>query len=77
MTDAPAIGAAPAPVSFPEAQLRSQRSLTDVRARTAALADQADSSEMRAAVSRLSRFLESGQPLKNNVPRGYYLSFTV
>jgi uncharacterized protein YceH (UPF0502 family) len=77
MSVAPAIGAAPAPVSFPEAQLRSQRTLGEVRARANVLADKADSAEMRAAVDRLTRFLDSGQPLKTNVPRGYYLSFTV
>ena len=76
MADTPAIGAQPARVSFPEAQLRNQRTQGEVRAR-ATFVNQDEGAEMRAAVDRLARFLNSGQPLKPNVPRGYYLSFTV
>jgi hypothetical protein len=77
MTDTPIVGAVRAPVSFADAQFRSQRTLDGVRARANALSGEADSAEMRAAVDRLSRFLDSGLPLKTNVPRGHYLSFTV
>ncbi len=77
MTDTPVIGAQPAPASFTEARLRSQRTLGEARLRAAAMADQPDTAEMRAAVKRLSRLLDAGVPLKPNVPRGYYLSFTV
>lgn len=63
-------------VSFPETQLRSQRTMREIRAH-AAVADQAESAETRAALNRLRRFLASDQPPRTNVPRGYYLNFTV
>jgi hypothetical protein len=75
MADTPAIGANS--VSVPEAQLRSQRTMREVRAHAAVAADQADSAEMRAALKRLARILASGQPPRANVPRGFYLNFTV
>lgn len=43
----------------------------------ARVAEKSDSAEARQALARLSRFLASGQPLRGDVPRGYYLNFTV
>lgn len=74
MAETPAIGAPR--VTFPEAQLRSQRTVTEVRARAAFL-NQDDSAEARAALNRLSRLLDSGVPLKPNAPRGFYLNFII
>lgn len=64
-------------VSFPEAQLRTQRTMREIRAFAAVAADQGESAEMRAALKRLNRFLASDQPPRANVPRGFYLNFTV
>lgn len=75
MTESPRI--APNVVSFPEAQLRTGRTMREVRAQAEIVADQADSAEMRAALRRLNRFLASDEPPRANAPRGYYLSFTV
>lgn len=75
MADTPSIGANP--VSFPEAQLRSQRTMREVRAHAAVAAGEAESAETRAALKRLSHMLASGQPPRANVPRGFYLNFTV
>jgi len=43
----------------------------------ARVAEKSDSAEARQALARLSRLLASGQPLRGDVPRGYYLNFTV
>lgn len=75
MAETPAIGAAR--VTFPEAQLRSQRTLTEVRAQASVYAAEGDSPEAHAALKRLSRLLDSGVPLRPNVPRGFYLNFTI
>ena len=75
MADIP--GVSPNVVSFPEAQLRTSRTLAEVRARAAVAPDGADSLETRTALKRLSRILASDQPLRANAPRGFYLSFTV
>jgi hypothetical protein len=75
MADIPAIGANS--VSLPEVQLKSQRTMREIRAHAAVAAGEAESAEMRAAFKRLSRALASGQPLRADVPRGYYLNFTV
>jgi hypothetical protein len=48
----------------------------EVRA-LAAVSDKADSAEARKALARLNQFLSSGQPLHADVPRGYYLNFTI
>ena len=64
-------------VTFPEAQLRSQRTMREIRAHAAVAADGGESAEMRTALKRLSRFLASDQPPRANVPRGFYLNFTV
>ena len=49
----------------------------EVRAQSAIATDGADSLETRIALKRLSRVLASDQPLRTNVPRGFYLSFTI
>ena len=64
-------------VSFPEAQLRTSRTMREVRVHAAVVADQAESAEMRIALKRLSRVLASDQPPRANVPRGFYLNFTI
>jgi hypothetical protein len=43
----------------------------------AAVSDKADSAEARKALTRLNEFLTSGQLLRPDVPRGYYLNFTI
>jgi hypothetical protein len=43
----------------------------------ARVAEKSDSAEARQALTRLSQILASGQPLRGDVPRGYYLNFTV
>jgi hypothetical protein len=75
MADTPRVS--PNGVSFPEAQLRTQRTMREVRAQAAVVADQGESAEMRAALKRLSRILASDQPPRTNVPRGFYLNFTI
>lgn len=75
MADTPRIS--PNVLSFPEAQLRTQRTMREVRVHAAVAADQGESAEMRAALKRLSRILASGQPPRANVPRGFYLNFTI
>jgi len=75
MADTPRIS--PNVVSFPEAQLRTQRTMREVRAHAAVVADQAESAETRVALKRLRRVLASDQPPRANVPRGFYLNFTV
>ena len=64
-------------VALPEGQLKSQRTMREVRAHAAVVAEGGDSAEMRGARARLSLLLASDQPLRTNVPRGYYLNFTV
>ena len=75
MSESP--GIAPNVVTFPEAQLRTGRTMREVRARAAHIADQADSAEMHAALRRLSRFLASDEAPRAGAPRGYYLNFTI
>ena len=75
MADTPRV--TPSVVSLPEAGLRATRTVREVRAQTAIATDGADSLEMRTALKRLSRILASDQPLRTNVPRGFYLSFTI
>lgn len=43
----------------------------------ARVAEKSDSAEAREALVRLNRILASGQPLRGDVPRGYYLNFTI
>ncbi|MEK7244979.1 MAG: hypothetical protein AAB223_03055 [Pseudomonadota bacterium] len=75
MTDTP--GVSPNVVSVTEAQLRTQRFMRELKAHAAVAADGAESAEMRTALKRLGRILASDQPLRANVPRGFYLSFNV
>lgn len=52
------------------------RAMREIKA-LARVAEKSDSAEARQALARLSRLLASGQPLRGDVPRGYYLNFTV
>lgn len=48
----------------------------DVKAR-ASVFRELDSDENRSALSRLDRFLSQGTPLRDDVPRGFYLNIRV
>jgi hypothetical protein len=52
------------------------RAMREVKA-LARVAEKSDSTEARQALLRLNRILANGQPLRGDVPRGYYLNFTV
>lgn len=43
----------------------------------AAVAQSAESAQVRSAVERLARLLETGAPLRTDVPRGSYLNIRV
>jgi len=51
-------------------------SLREVKTR-AALTDQKQSNEERNSLRRLNSVLSKDQPLRQDVPRGYYLNITV
>ncbi len=75
MTDTSRIATAPAPVF--DVQTRSQRTMREVRAHANAYAGNGDSPEMQKAIGKLRRVLVTGEPLRPDVPRGYYLNFTI
>ena len=43
----------------------------------ASVSREGDTNETRSALSRLDRHLSQGQPLRGDVPRGYYLNIRV
>lgn len=67
--------AASAPVL--DVQSRTQRTQREVRAHAAVYADKGDSADMQIAVAKLRRSLAAGEAFRPDVPRGYYLNFTV
>ncbi|MBM3564539.1 MAG: hypothetical protein FJX42_00295 [Alphaproteobacteria bacterium] len=75
MTDSVRISSTPTPLL--EVPARAQRTMREVRAHAAVYADAGDNPDMQKAVGKLRRTLNSGQPLRPDVPRGYYLNFTV
>lgn len=52
------------------------QAVREVRAR-AAVSNKTDTPESIAQVIRLNKILAKGEPLNADVPRGYYLNFTV
>ncbi len=60
-----------------DVQARAGRTMREVRAHAAVYADTGDSPEMQKAFGKLRRALVAGEPLRPDVPRGYYLNFTV
>lgn len=52
------------------------QSVRDVKAR-ATVTDQGVSAEERRGLRRLNQVLEQNQPLREDVPRGYYLNINI
>lgn len=52
------------------------RSGHEVKAR-ASVSREADTTDHQRALTRLDRFLSQGTPLRDDVPRGYYLNLLV
>ena len=60
-----------------DVQARAGRTMREVRTHAAVYADKGDSADMQMAVAKLRRSLAASEPLRPDVPRGYYLNFTV
>ena len=75
MTDTIRVSTNPTPII--DVQSRAQRTMREVRAHANAYAENGDSPELQKAVGKLRRTLVSGEPLRPDVPRGYYLNFTI
>jgi hypothetical protein len=71
------IGDRPGPFLQPEriGGFREYRQGTTLERRGASTADEDEA--LRKAVDRLRRFLESGQPFRDDVPKGTYLNITL
>lgn len=59
---------APAPKGYAQA---------DEVARRASVLNEEDSPQNKASLDRLGRVMGSGQPLRGDVPRGFYLNITL
>jgi len=59
---------APAPKGYAQA---------DEVARRAGVLNEEDSPQNKASLERLGRVMSSGQPLRGDVPRGFYLNITL